>query len=156
VRDVTTIDLEIDDGLDAAHIAAIRRRCEMFVCLVAAFHETIINQAEHQTEESLLCKVNFKGNRDIFRMLLGVPGIEPDQANSNGCTALALACRYGREEMAQALGGDARVDQNSTDWHGPMPLFMATRNGNLETPQVLLVSRKVIADGKDGVRKGIW
>ncbi|KAH7183538.1 ankyrin repeat-containing domain protein [Fusarium flagelliforme] len=125
----------------------------MLECLIAAFHEAIINQAEHQTGELLLHKATFHGHEDIARMLLGIPGIEPDQPHSDIRTALALAYRYGLEEIAQALLDDARVDLSSTDWHRSMPLLAAIKNNHVETAEILLASPKVITDDKDGFGK---
>ncbi|KAK2589553.1 hypothetical protein QQS21_012766 [Conoideocrella luteorostrata] len=95
-----------------------------------------------------LCLAAGGGQESIVRLMLAMPGIDPDSSDMGGRTPLSLAARYGHAEVARLLLEDGKVDVNHKDNEGCTPLALATENGH-ENVVRLLLDRGVELESRD-------
>ena len=78
------------------------------------------------------------GNIEQVRKLLKIPGIDVNQADSNGNTALMWAAANGRQEVVKELLQNKKVDVNQADSNGNTALILAAGNGQQEVVKVIM------------------
>jgi uncharacterized protein len=68
-------------------------------------------------------------------------GLRPDQPNASGYGPLAMACRWGDQQLVrQLLAMGANPDKQSDSRYQSSPLMETTRDGNVEIARMLLAA----------------
>lgn len=105
-----------------------------------------------------LCYAARYGDESVFRMVLGIQGIDFNSPDDNGRTALMFAVAAGRESIIQLCLETGKFDVNARDCHGLTPLLLAAqwRNGFCDSPetiQLLLDTGNIEIDARDDEHK---
>jgi ankyrin repeat protein len=78
------------------------------------------------------------GHVDVVRLLLGAEGVEVNQANNNGYTALIMASNEGHVDVIRLLLGAEGVEVNQASNDGFTALKKASQNGHVDVVRLLL------------------
>ena len=84
------------------------------------------------------------GLKDILRLLLVKPKVDPDTKDSDGRTPLSWAAENGHEAAVKLLLETGKVDVDSKDQYNFTPLSVAAENGHEAVVKLLLVSYKLL------------
>ena len=123
-------------------ISQVAKKRELIYLLLGVFEMMINNtpvlmedENENFTFDSALLESSQSGNNEAVQYLLEL-GVNINYSNSEGKTALMLACKAGHEEVVQTLVlGGANV-QNSKN--GRTALIQASKNGHYQVVEILL------------------
>ncbi len=86
----------------------------------------------------IMVKLAEQGMSTAAKIILFVPGTNPNLRAQDGRTPLIMAIEQGDREMVMVLLADSRTDVNLPDAQGRTPLFIAAERGELELTRQLL------------------
>jgi hypothetical protein len=115
--------------------AIIRGETEKAKSLIANGEDV---NARDDLGNSALSWAAIRGNIEIVKALLAVPGIKVNDVNKDGTSAIILAASNNNVEVVQAL-----LEANAGDNNGGSALREAAIRGNIETVQVLIVRPEI-------------
>ena len=97
------------------------------------------------------------GLLSIVERLISTPGINVNQQDSDGRSALWHAVDFGREKLVQIFARADHIDWNLPDHQGFTPLARAAENGNLHMAGLLLLQSGVCVNaGPSRVVPPLW
>ncbi len=86
----------------------------------------------------IMVKLAERGMTDATKMILLIPGADPNHRAQDGRTPLIMAMEQGNRDMVMVLLADSRTDVNLSDGQGRTPLFVAAERGDAELTRQLL------------------
>jgi ankyrin repeat protein len=98
--------------------------------------------ANLKTENEFLIIASKNGHKDIVAFLLG-KGIDVNQQNNGGYTALIWATLGGHKDIVQMLLQDKNLEINHRDEYGHTALMWASINGHVEIVEMLLKDKNI-------------
>jgi ankyrin repeat protein len=102
-----------------------------------------------KTKNQILTIASHYGSEVIVNYLLE-KGIDVNQQDEDGCTALYWASYSGYKEIVQILSGHKDINVNKQDKVGSTALEWASKNGYKEILQLLLEHKDINVNLKDG------
>jgi ankyrin repeat protein len=113
--------------------------------------------AKLKTKSEFLIEASFNGAKDIVAFLLG-KGIDINQKDEDGRTALMEASFYGHAEIVKMLLEKQNIDINQIDEDGKTALMWASEGGHKEIVKMLLEKENIDINqtDEDGMTALIW
>jgi hypothetical protein len=108
--------------------------------------------ANLNTNNQFLVIASANGHKEIVAFLLE-KGIDVNQQDKDGFTALMEASWKGHKEIVQMLMQDKRIEINKQDKNGWTALIMASENGHKEIVQMLLEDERIEINQQNEVGK---
>lgn len=90
-----------------------------------------------------MSELSANARRDLVKLLLAKP-IDLNDTDSQGLSALAIACKCGNVGTVRLLSDEIDVDPNIADEEGNTPLIHACRSGKADVVTVLLMAFKKV------------
>ena len=85
-----------------------------------------------------LIMASLAGDVEHIRVFLGAEGVEVNQADNNGDTALYIASKMGHVDVVRLLLGAEGINMNQARDDGRTALFIASKIGHVEVVRLLL------------------
>ncbi len=86
----------------------------------------------------ILVNLAANGRTTGVKIMLSLPGTNPNHVAANGLTPLTAAVQAGRQDMVWLLLSDVRTDVNQADSRGYPPLYKAAEQGYADIVRQLL------------------
>ncbi|EGU88464.1 hypothetical protein FOXB_01018, partial [Fusarium oxysporum f. sp. conglutinans Fo5176] len=96
------------------------------------------------------------GHIDVVKLLLPTLGVEANNRDNHGRTALFFAARFGYDNVVKTLLADGRIDTDIKDWYHSTSLFTAVRNGHFAVVEVLLATGRMALGAEDGFGRSLF
>lgn len=109
----------------------------------------LLTDSRIKSEPEHAINAMFQKNVNMAKMLLAVPGIDVNQADSRGLTFLGTAAYIGSTELVELLLNKPGIDVNKQDEDGRTPLVTASQAGHEHIVKLLLSSRGVDVNKSD-------
>ena len=141
------IDAKNEEGYTAFHLSIISGNRKLFFSLAKKDSTLLQNTANKKTYASLLFLASDKGKEDIVKFLIKA-GVDIEEADLNGCTALMIAAKQGFLSIVKILC-DAGAKIRAIDFCGKTPLLHAASCGHISVMQYLIDNKFVPIEEKD-------
>jgi ankyrin repeat protein len=104
--------------------------------------------ANLKTKNKFLIIATRNRNKDILALLLE-NGIDVNQQDDKGETALMWASKKGHKEIVQMLLQHENIQKNKQNYYGHTALFLASRQGNKEIVEIFLQEKNIEINQRD-------